>query len=180
LDNYERLEFLGDSILNSVVSESLFLNYTQKNEGTLSKKRSIIVARKNLNKIGKNILPKDQIQHNLHRITPNIYGNILESIIGAIYLDLGYNNTKEFIVTHIIKNTKSDKSENDYKSKILEWSQQNNKQIKFVNINQKGPDHKKEYLIQLFVNEKKISEAWGGTIKSAEQKSSEIAYKIVN
>ena len=180
MDNYERLEFLGDSILNSVVSESLFLNYTQKNEGTLSKKRSIIVARKNLNKIGKNILPKDQIQHNLHRITPNIYGNILESIIGAIYLDLGYNKTKEFIVTHIIKNTKSDKSENDYKSKILEWSQQNNKQIKFVNINQKGPDHKKEYLIQLFINENNISEAWGKTIKSAEQKSSEIAYKIVN
>lgn len=95
-------------------------------------------------------------------------------------MDLGYKNTKEFIVTHIIKNTKSDKSENDYKSKILEWSQKNNKQIKFININQKGPDHKKEYLIQLFVNKKNISEAWGKTIKSAEQKSSEIAYKIVS
>ncbi len=180
MDNYERLEFLGDSILNSVVSEHLFLNHTKKDEGYLSKKRSIIVGRKNLNKIGKEILPKEQIQHKLHTITPNIYGNILESIIGAVYLDLGYNNTKEFIVTHIIKNTKSDKPENDYKSKILEWSQQNNKKIKFVNINQKGPDHKKEYLIQLFVDEKNISEAWGKTIKSAEQKSSEIAYKIVS
>jgi len=180
LDNYERLEFLGDSILNSVVSEHLFLNHTKKDEGYLSKKRSVIVGRKNLNKIGKEILPKEQIQHNLHIITPNIYGNILEAIIGAIYLDLGYNNTKEFTVTHIIKNTKAFKSENDYKSKILEWSQKNNKQIKFININQKGPDHKKEYLIQLFVNEKNISEAWGKTIKSAEQKSSEIAYKIVS
>ncbi len=155
MDNYERLEFLGDAILNTIVSESLFLNYTQKNEGTLSKKRSIIVARKNLNKIGKNILPKDQIQHNLHVITPNIYGNILESIIGAIYLDLGYKKTKDFVVNHIIKNTKTQKKDNNYKSKILEWSQQNNKQIKFINIKQKGPDHKKEYLIQLFVNEKK-------------------------
>ena len=180
MDNYERLEFLGDSILNSIISEHLFLNYTQKDEGYLSKKRSVIVGRKNLNKIGKEILPKEQIQHKLYTITPNIYGNILESIIGAIYLDLGYKNTKEFIVTHIIKNTKSDKSENDYKSKILEWSQKNNKQIKFININQKGPDHKKEYLIQLLVNEKNISEAWGKTIKSAEQKSSEIAYKIVS
>ena len=180
LDNYERLEFLGDSILNSIISEHLFLNYTQKDEGYLSKKRSVIVGRKNLNKIGKEILPKEQIQHKLQTITPNIYGNILEAIIGAIYLDLGYNNTKEFTVTHIIKNTKPDKSENDYKSKILEWSQKNNKQIKFININQKGPDHKKEYLIQLFVNEKNISEAWGKTIKSAEQKSSEIAYKIVS
>lgn len=180
MNNYERLEFLGDSILNSIISEHLFLHYTQKDEGYLSKKRSVIVGRKNLNKIGKEILPKEQIQHKLYTITPNIYGNILESIIGAIYLDLGYKNTKEFIVTHIIKNTKSDKSENDYKSKILEWSQKNNKQIKFININQKGPDHKKEYLIQLLVNEKNISEAWGKTIKSAEQKSSEIAYKIVS
>ena len=180
MDNYERLEFLGDSILSSIISEHLFLNYTQKDEGYLSKKRSVIVARKNLNKIGKETLPKEQIQHKLHTITPNIYGNILEAIVGAIYLDLGYNKTKEFTVTHIIKKTKSDKSENDYKSKILEWSQKNNKQIKFININQKGPDHKKEYLIQLFVNEKNISEAWGKTIKSAEQKSSEIAYKIVS
>ena len=180
MDNYERLEFLGDSILNTVVSEHLFLNNTKKDEGGLSKKRSVIVARKNLNKIGKNIFPKEQIQHKLQLITPNIYGNILESIVGAIYLDLGYNRTKEFVVTQIIKNTKTDKSENDYKSKLLEWSQQNNKKIKFVNNNQKGPDHKKEYQIHLFINEKNIAKAWGKTIKSAEQKSSEIAYKIVS
>ena len=180
MDNYERLEFLGDSILNSIISEHLFLNNTQKDEGYLSKKRSVIVGRKNLNKIGKDILPKEQIQHNLHIITPNIYGNILEAIIGAIYLDIGHDKTKNFIENYIIKNPNTNHTENNYKSKILEWSQQNNKQIKFVNINQKGLDHKKEYLVQLIVNEKKISEAWGKTIKSAEQKSSEIAYKIVS
>ena len=180
MDNYERLEFLGDSILNSIVSEHLFLNHTQKEEGDLSKKRSVIVGRKNLNNIGKEILPKEHIQHNLQTITPNIYGNILEAIIGAVYLDIGYDKTKNFIENQIIKNTKTDHTKNNYKSKILEWSQQNNKQIKFVNTNQKGPDHKKEYLIQLFVDEKKISEAWEKTIKSAEQKSSEIAYKIVS
>ena len=79
-----------------------------------------------------------------------------------------------------VQETKSEKSENDYKSKILEWSQQNNKKIKFVNIDQKGPDHKKEYLIHLYINEKNISKAWGKTIKSAEQKTSEIAYKTVS
>ena len=163
-----------------LLANTFFLTTKKKNEGQLSKKRSAIVGRKNLNKIGKEILPKEQIQHKLHTITPNVYGNTLESIIGAIYLDLGYGKTKEFIVTYIIKNTKTNKREGDYKSKILEWSQQNNKQIKFVNTNQKGPDHKKEYLIQLLINEKKISEAWGKTIKSAEQKSSEIAYKIVS
>jgi ribonuclease-3 len=180
LDNYERLEFLGDSILNYIVSEHLFLNYTHKDEGKLSKKRALIVGGENLNKIGKNIFPKEQIQHKLHVITSNIYGNILEAVIAAIYLDLGHNKTKRFIVNYIIKNTKTHKIENNYKSKILEWSQENKKQIKFVNINQKGPDHKKEYLIQLIINNKKISEAWGKTLKSAEQKSSEIAYKIVS
>ena len=108
MDNYERLEFLGDSILNSIVSEYLFLNHTQKDEGDLSKKRSVIVGRKNLNKIGKEILSKKHIQHNLHTITPNIYGNILEAIIGAVYLDSGHDKTKDFIENQIIKNTKTD------------------------------------------------------------------------
>ena len=68
----------------------------------------------------------------------------------------------------------------NYKSKILEWCQKKNKKIKFVNSKQKGPDHKKEYFIELYIQEKKISESWGNTIKSAEQKSAEIAIKIVS
>jgi len=146
----------------------------------LSKKRATIVGRVNLNRIGKETLPKELIKHNLKNISDNIYGNILESIIGAIYLDLGYNSSKVFIENQIITKTNIEESDFNYKSKILEWSQKNNKQIKFININQKGPDHKKEYLIQLVIDGKKISESWGATIKSAEQKSAEIAIKIVN
>tara|TARA_B100000700_G_scaffold299808_1_gene367248 strand:+ start:3078 stop:3461 length:384 start_codon:yes stop_codon:yes gene_type:complete len=125
------------------------------------------------------ILPKQEIQHKLSTITPNVYGNILEAVVGSIYLDQGYKTTKTFVVNQIIKNTNITTEENNYKSKILEWSQQQNKKIKFINTKQKGPDHKKEYLIELYVEGKKISEAWAATIKSAEQKSSKIAYKIV-
>lgn len=132
-----------------------------------------------MNKIGRNIIPTSEIKHKLKSVSDNVYGNILESIIGAIYLDLGYNESKKFIFNKIIE--KSNFSEDiNYKSKILEWCQKKNKKIKFVNSKQKGPDHKKEYFIELYIQEKKISESWGNTIKSAEQKSAEIAIKIVS
>ena len=109
-----------------------------------------------------------------------MFGNVLESIIGAVYLDLGYNTSKDFVIKYVIEKTNTKSVDQNYKSKILEWSQLEKKKIKFVNSIQKGPDHKKEYLIELFVDGNKISESWGNTIKSAEQKSAEIAIKIVS
>lgn len=179
-DNYERLEFLGDAILNSIVSEYLFTEFKNKDEGFYSKTRSNIVGRKNLNLIGKEILPSHKIQNKLKHISDNVFGNVLESIIGAVYLDLGYNTSKDFVIKYVIEKTNTKSVDQNYKSKILEWSQLEKKEIKFVNSIQKGPDHKKEYLIELFVDGNKISESWGNTIKSAEQKSAEIAIKIVS
>lgn len=177
--NYEKLEFLGDSILNTIVSEHLYIKENNKNEGFFSKKRSSIVQRKNLNKIGKKIIPKKVIRHKLHTISENIYGNILEAIIGAIHIDLGYKKCKEFVKTNILIKEKKYNKEQNYKSKLLEWSQKNNKKIEFIK-QQKGPDHKKEHFVKLYIGGKEISEAWGRTIKSAEQKTSQIAYNIVN
>ncbi|MBT5858240.1 MAG: ribonuclease III, partial [Flavobacteriales bacterium] len=102
-NNYEKLEFLGDAILNTVVSEHLFLKHSKEDEGYFSKKRSLIIGRKNLNKIGRNIIPLSEIKHKLKSVSDNIFGNILESIIGAIYLDLGYNESKKFIFNQIIE-----------------------------------------------------------------------------
>lgn len=179
-NNYERLEFLGDAILNMAVSECLFLEHKNIEEGELSKKRAIIVARKNLNKIGNELIHKNLIKHNLKSLSENIYGNVLESLIGAVYLDLGYKTTKTFIKQAIIPQGNIDLFDCNYKSKILEWSQKNKKKIKFVNTKQTGPDHQKKYLIELHINGHKVSESWGNTIKSAEQKSSKIAINIVN
>ena len=67
----------------------------------------------------------------------------------------------------------------NHKSKIIEWSQKNNKKLRFVNSKQTGPDHKKQYLVELYINNIKMSESWGKTIKSAEQRSSKIAIKAV-
>ena len=68
----------------------------------------------------------------------------------------------------------------NYKSKILEWSQKNKKKLRFVNSKQRGPDHKKQYLIELYIDNIKISESWGETKKSAEQRSSKIVIKVLN
>lgn len=179
-NNYERLEFLGDAVLNMVVSEYLFLKHNKIDEGELSKKRAVIVGRKNLNKIGKGLIKDSLINHNLKSLSENIYGNVLESLIAAVYLDLGYKASNFFIKKVIITHENIDLFDHNYKSKILEWSQKNKKHIKFINTKQKGPDHQKQYLIELHINEAKVSESWGKTIKSAEQKSSKIAINIVN
>ena len=180
LFNYERLEFLGDAVLNSIVSEYLYKKSPQKNEGSLSQQRSIIIGRKNLNKIGRELIPEKIIKHNLKTVSKNIYGNILEALIGAIYLDSGYYKARIFVVKKILINQQIELKNYNYKSKILEWSQKNNKKICFINSCQKGPDHQKQYFVELYVDDIKISESWGESIKSAEQNSSEIAIKIVN
>ena len=94
INNYEKLEFLGDAVLNCIVSEHLFKKHKNQDQGFFSKTKSNIVARKNLNEIGKKIIPTKQIKHNLKTIPRNIYGNVLEAIIGAIYLDLGHQKSK--------------------------------------------------------------------------------------
>ena len=146
----------------------------------MSQQRSIIIGRKNLNKIGEKLIPEKIIKHNLKTISKNIYGNVLEALIGAIYLDSGYYKAKAFVESKILTKQTIDLKNHNYKSKLLEWSQKHNKKICFINSCKKGPDHKKQYFVELYVDDIKISESWGGSIKSAEQNSSEIAIKVVN
>tara|TARA_B000000532_G_scaffold244230_1_gene243265 strand:+ start:7058 stop:7573 length:516 start_codon:yes stop_codon:yes gene_type:complete len=171
---------LGDAVLNTVVSECLYISSPQNNEGSLSQKRSVIVGRDNLNKIGEKLIPKELIKHKLKTISKNIYGNILESLIAAIYLDLGYKKTRVFIEKNILTDKEVNLKHYNYKSKILEWSQKNQKKIRFVNSKQAGPDHQKQYLVHLYIDKVKISESWGKTKKSAEQRASKIAIKVLN
>lgn len=165
--------------MNTVVSEYLYLTFPQINEGELSQKRAIIVSRDNLNNIGEKLIPEELIKHKLKTVSKNIYGNILESLIGAVFLDLGYKKAKVFIEKNVLLNKSFDLKHYNHKSKILEWSQKNNKKLRFVNSKHRGPDHKKQYLIELYIDNIKISESWGDTIKSAEQRSSKIAIKAV-
>tara|TARA_B100000401_G_C52807446_1_gene721832 strand:+ start:1391 stop:2038 length:648 start_codon:yes stop_codon:yes gene_type:complete len=178
--NNERLEFLGDSLLNLVVSEELFLEKKLKKEGDLSKKRAFIVSRKNLNEIAEKIILKSKIKSNLKSIPTNIYGNILEALIGAIYIDQGLDTTKKFIKKYIIKVSNYIESEpKNYKGELMIKAQQKGEKAQYKLLEEKGPDHQKEYIVAVFLANKLLAQDKGTTIKEAEQKAAKKALKSV-
>lgn len=139
--NNERLEFLGDAILDAIVADILYKKFEHKKEGFLTSTRSRIVQRETLNKLAVELgLDKLIISstRNLAHNT-NIYGDALEAIIGAIYLDQGYRVAKKFVFEKLIKQhlniDKVLKSEVDFKSRLIEWGQKNKVDVSFEVIN---------------------------------------------
>ncbi|MDP7566754.1 MAG: ribonuclease III [Flavobacteriales bacterium] len=176
----ERLEFLGDAILSSVVAEFLFMEYPNEEEGFLSQKRAIIVGRKHLNLVGKKIIPPERIKSKLKKIPLSVYGNTLEAIIGAIYIDKGMGQLMSFVKKHIYKSEFLEElSDTDYKSKLLKYSQKEKVKVAYKLEKQEGPDHKKEFIVAVFVKGNKIAEAKASSKKEAEQKAAKKAIKIV-
>ena len=178
--NNERLEFLGDSILNIIVSEHVFLKHKNKEEGFLSKKRSLIVARKHLNMVGKKIINEKHILSNLKKTPDSVFGNTLEAIIGAIYIDKGIQKTRCFVKKNIINSSFiKENTTTDYKTQLQINTQKQNKKIKYRVIKKEGPDHRKEFTVAVFVDKKNIAIGKSSSIKDAEQKAAEKALKIV-
>lgn len=131
LSNNERLEFLGDSILSSIVSDILYRKYPNKNEGFLTNCRSRIVQRESLNKIAV-AMGLDKLITSSREVpqqSQDIFGNALEAFVGAVYLDLGYENAKLFVENKLLKQQididEVSKQEVNFKSRLLEWGQQN-------------------------------------------------------
>ena len=166
----EQLEFLGDAVLSSIVAEFLFLENPKQEEGFLSQKRATIVSRKHLNLIGRKIIPESKIKSNLKHLPLSVFGNILEAIIGAIYIDKGIGQTRIFVRKNIY-NSKflQELSEIDFKSKLLKYSQKERIKIEYKVEKQEGLEHKKEFLVAILVNDKKIAEAKAYSKKEAEQ-----------
>lgn len=168
--NNERLEFLGDSVLNIIVSDYLFKYFSSDSEGELSKKRSHIISRKNLNIIGKQTIDKELIKHKVNKLSDNMFGNCLEALIGAIFIREGLIKTKVFVVNKIIKKSlKNNFSDIDFKSKLILRCQKEGKKVTFKMIQESGPGHQKKYKIGAYINGDKKSENWGFSIKKAEQ-----------
>lgn len=135
--NNERLEFLGDAILDAIVADIVFREFEAKKEGFLTNTRSKIVQRDNLNKLALDLGLDKLIVSSTRSNTHNnyIYGNALEAFIGAIYIDKGYNVCKKFIEEKIIKPHinlyEVAKQEVNFKSKLIEWSQKNRMEVQF-------------------------------------------------
>src|ERR1700744_429170 len=135
----ERLEFLGDAVLGSVVAEVLFKLYPYEDEGFLTELRSKIVSRVNLNQLARK-LGFDQLIEYDSRVMGqarqgSLFGDAFEALIGAIYLDKGYEFTKSFLINNILKTHidihKLEQTETNFKSKLIEWCQRHGKDISF-------------------------------------------------
>ena len=145
--NNERLEFLGDAVLESIISAFFFQAFPNSNEGFLTKIRSKFVNRDHLNrlgaKMGLDVYLKPPVHQNHHG--KNVLGNILEALIGALYLDLGYKKTSLFVIRVLIgKFTDIEKlvlMETDFKSHLVEWSQRSKEPISF-DTREKNPLHR--------------------------------------
>lgn len=174
-ESNERLEYLGDAILGAMVAEYLFKKFPLKSEGFLTEMRSKIVNRESLNllarKIGiANIVVYDKKNENLRQV---ILGNTLEALVGAIYLDKGYIRCRRFVneklIAHNYNLDELANSNSNFKSKLIEWSQKEGKEIRFEIINVKKGGRHKEFQSQVWVNDEPIAIGFGGNKKKAEQ-----------
>ncbi len=180
LQSNERLEYLGDSILSTIVAEYLFKKYPSKNEGFLTKMRAKIVKRKTLNYVARNMgLDAFLTELNATDISNSMLGNALEALIGAIYLEKGYAFTHRFITEALLKEyldiDKLEHWDDNFKSKLLEWVQKHNHSIQYRVLRRFKRNRRDCFYIAVIVNDKKVGTATDFSIKSAEQLASKEA-----
>ena len=175
----ERLEFLGDAVLGAAVAHYLFRKFPFKDEGFLTKIRSRIVSRANLNSLSRKLGLFDmmEVKRENEQIYKSAGGDALEAFIGAIYLDRGYTAAQAFVIDKLIKlhldleeilNT-----DKDYKSKLVEWSQKEKRLIRYEVAAERGGGISKYYVIDLYVDEVKQTTGNGNSKKAAEQHAAE-------
>ena len=185
--NNERLEYLGDAILSSIVAEYLFKKYPTKQEGFLTEMRSKIVSRASLNKLsvklGFDTMVSYVKPHDKHSKFRSIGGNAFEAFTGAIFLDRGYDFTKEIIVDRIIRIHLDiddiEKNEVNFKSRLLEWAQKEKHHVEFKQNGTKGEGFDKLYKIQVIVDDKEYGNAVDYSIKGAEQLAAEKTWHLM-
>ena len=182
-ESNERLEYLGDAVLNLIVAEYLFKKYPYKDEGFLTKIRSKIVSRESLNNLGRKVGLKEIINFkSVNEFSKNyksIYGDALEAIIGAVYLDVGFEYCQEYLVKNIIIpyynfDELVNKTHN-FKSKILEWSQKEKKLVKFSTKKITLKNNLSQFESILVMENKEISKGFGNNKKNSEKDASRLA-----
>lgn len=182
LNNNERLEFLGDSVLNNIVTILIFNKFQNFDEGKLTQIRSKIVNSSYLSII----CQKNKLTEFLKTKTSKLnekhfYADTLEAFIGAFYLDKGFKKTYKFIENKIFKSTDINELiniETNHKSKLFEYSQKNRFQLKFVT--EKTIYDKNLFVSKIFVDDKIVAQGLGTTKKQAEQNASHFAIENLN
>ena len=180
--NNERLEFLGDAILGAVVGEIVYHHFPHKREGFLTNTRSKIVQRETLGKLAAEIGLDKLIRRNEHNQMHNSYlaGNAFEALIGAIYLDRGYDHCKSFISKKILHRLididKVAYQEVNFKSKLLEWCQKRKVTLEFVLLDEtKAEDGSPLFNTKVVINGYECARGKGYSKKESHQKASKNA-----
>ena len=174
-ESNERLEFLGDAVLDLVIAGYLFRKFPFKDEGFLTDIRARMVNRESLNWLALKIGIPDIIKFNKtpKSVPRSILGNALEAIVGAVFLDRGYAFCKNFvekklIIPHLDINEIIQNNPNQ-KSIIIEWAQKENHDLRFETVNVNEDKKRKEFTVQIFVDDKPIGKGFGLSKKKAEQ-----------
>jgi ribonuclease-3 len=180
--SYERLEFLGDAMLSSVIAAYLFLEVPSGDEGYLTKMRSKIVSREHLNALGRdlNLIQFVESKVPAQHFGENIHGNIFEALVGAIYLDKGYLICEKFIQKKVIAPyvdiSRLEGKVISYKSLIIEWCQKEKKAFNFDVYEDNGITGERLFGVKLSIDDKVIAKARASSKKKAEEKASQRAY----
>lgn len=182
--NNERLEFLGDAILDAVIADIVYRRFPTQKEGFLTNTRSKIVSRETLNKVALELGLDKMISYSTRINTHNnhMYGNALEALIGAVYLDQGYDKCFTFIEKRLIAQyidvDKLAKKEVNFKSNLIEWSQKNREEIEF-RVLESFNDNDGNPIFQtgVFIGEKEIGIGVGYSKKESQQHAAKMALK---
>ncbi|MBR3811838.1 MAG: ribonuclease III [Agathobacter sp.] len=182
LSDNERLEFLGDAVLEVISSEFLFHAYPKLTEGELTKLRASIVCEPTLAlcteamQLGDYLFLGKGEDHTGGRTRKSVLSDALEAVIGAIYLDGGFANAKEFVLKYIMTDIENKHLFYDSKTILQEVVQGEHEQLTYVLLGETGPDHDKTFEVGVLIGQKEISTGKGHTKKAAEQ---DAAYKAL-
>jgi ribonuclease-3 len=187
-DSNERLEYLGDAIINSVVAEYLFKKYPFENEGFLTELRSKIVSRSSLNDLALKIGLSKLVEYDRKalqniNLRNSIFGNALEAFVGAIFLDAGYKKAKYFIVENLLQIhldvDKLKETETNFKGRLIEYSQKDGASLEFEVI-EDSSNKIKHYKVTVLLNKEPKGQAEHASKKLAEQMASQKTMAMLN
>ena len=184
IQSNERLEYLGDAILGTIVAEYLFKKYPNSNEGFLTKMRSKIVKRSSLNKIADKMgLDVFLAHYNNTRLSRSMLGNALEALVGAIYLECGYRGTRDYVIQKILRGYldihELESFDDNYKSQLLEWCQKNGQSVAYKMLAKYKYEKRDRFKVAVLIDGEKLATADDFNKKSAEQTASEKALRML-
>lgn len=180
LPDNERLEFLGDAVLDAIIGNLLFSTYPEKGEGFLTRMRSKLVSRSQLNILAKRVQIERVMESNVARgHESSVPGNALEALIGAMFIDKGFERTRKVVVKMIHDHfdlKEIEKEDRDGKSRLLEWGQKRRKKVEFIIREEGGSGRGKTYVAEVRINGEVRGTGRGASKKVAEQDAAQSAF----